>query len=344
VATRILVVARAGEDRPVDVPEAAMNTLTARTRRAMSAYLVAMASAVAVVAAIGVFGRGDGSTVTFVTSRGETVELVTTGVYVHNAERVVAEGIGWDLVTLLLIAPALFVVARSVARGSARARLVAVGLLAYTFYQYFMYAMAWAVGPLLVPFVAIYAGSLIGIAWFVASIPLDELERRVTDRFPYRAMAVFSVAMALVLLGMWLPMIAAVLGGQLQDTLNGQTTLVVQALDLGLVVPVAIATAVLAWRRRPLGTLLAATLVIKGLAMAVAIVAMVLSAWYVEGELEVAGLVIFVVAGGACAALARAMYRAIQEDPRPAESSPTTGSGPAAAGDGETRDLRHAGA
>jgi hypothetical protein len=38
------------------------------------------------------------------------------------------------------------------------------------------------------------------------------------------------------------------------------------------------------------------------------------------------------------------MYRAIQEDPRPAESSPTTGSGPAAAGDGETRDLRHAGA
>jgi hypothetical protein len=48
----------------------------------------------------------------------------------------------------------------------------------YLLYQYLMYAMAWAVGPLLLPFVAIYATSLVGIAWFAASIPLQALPTR----------------------------------------------------------------------------------------------------------------------------------------------------------------------
>jgi hypothetical protein len=293
-----------------------MAPLSDRARRGMTVYLLVMAAAVAIVSGFGVFARGDGSTARHVTPRGETVDIATSGVYVHNAERVVAEGVGWDLVTLLLVVPALVLVARGVTRGSLRARLMAIGLLAYLFYQYLMYAMAWAVGPLLLPFVGLYAASLIGIAWFVSSIPLRELEGHVTERFPRRSMAVFSVTMALILLGMWLPMIATVVDGELDGVLQGQTTLVVQALDLGLVVPVAIATAVLVWRRRPLGTLLAAALVVKGLAMSTAITAMVLSAWYVEGELDTAGLVIFVAAAAACLLLTRSMYRAITEEPR----------------------------
>lgn len=293
-----------------------MAALSDRTRRGMAAYLLGMAVLVAVVSGLGVFARGDGSTARYVTPRGETIDVATTGVYVHNAERVVAEGVGWDAITLLVVVPALALAARGVSRGSLRARLMAIGLLAYLFYQYLMYAMTWAVGPLLLPFVALYASSLIGIAWFVANTPPRELERHVTERFPRRSMAVFSVTMALILLGMWLPMIATVIGGELDGVLQGQTTLVVQALDLGLVVPVAIATAVLVWRHRPWGTLLAVTLVVKGLAMSTAITAMVLSAWYVEGELDTAGLVIFVAAAAACLLLARSMYRAITEQPR----------------------------
>jgi hypothetical protein len=177
-----------------------------------------------------------------------------------------------------------------------------------------MYAVAWAIGPLLLPFVALYAASLAGLVWLAASVPVARLPDHVTPGFPRRSTIAFAVVMAVLLVGMWLPLLAAVLGGELEGNLHGQTTLVVQALDLGLVVPLALTTAALLWRRRPAGYLLATTVVVKGLAMATAITAMVLMAWYVEGELGVAELAIFVAAAAACAVLLVAMSRAVTDE------------------------------
>lgn len=301
-------------------------TVPPSTRRWQAIFVALLGTAVAVVAAIGAFGRGDLLTETVTSVRGETYEVVTGGIYAHNAERIVAEGVGWDLVTLFLVVPALLLLVRAVARGSLRGRLLVTGLLGYLAYQYLMYAVAWAAGPLLLPFVAIYAVSLVGIAWFASTIRLADLPTHITDGFPRRAMAAFCGAIALLLLGMWVPLVSDVLAGQLEGNLHGQTTLVVQALDLGIVVPLAIATAVLVWRRRPLGYLLAAVVVVKGLAMAVAISAMVLLAGRVEGELEVGSLAIFVIVAVACAVLLRAMYGAIHEDaPAPADTAPAHG-------------------
>lgn len=284
-----------------------------RRNRGLATLGLVVTALVGVVAAIGVFGRGDGSTRTFTSVRGEVYEVVTNGVYAHNAERYVAEGIGWDLVTLFLVVPAMLAVLPAVARGSLRARLFAVGVLAYFFYQYFMYAMALAVGPLLLPYVAIYAASLVGIAWTVSTIDLDELASRVSERFPRRALAVFCAVMAALLCGLWIPRVFAVLAGDLEGNLHGQTTMVIDAMDLGLVVPLAMATAVLVWRRRRVGYLLGSIVVVKGFAMAAAITAMVLSAWAVEGQLELGGLVIFVAAAVASMGLIVALYRSIDD-------------------------------
>jgi hypothetical protein len=292
-----------------------MHELPLSRRRWMAGYLVAMAALVGVVAAIGVVGRGDGTTATVVSLRGETYELVTSGIYTWSSQRMVAEGVGWDVVTLLLAVPALLVASRGVLRGSLRWRLVAVGLLAYVWYQYLMYAMAWAIGPLFLPFVVIFAASAAGIAWLVASIDVGTLTRHVSDGFPRRSMVAFCGFIVLLLLGMWLPLIAAVLRGEYDGALNGQTTLVVQGLDLGVVVPIAIATAVLLVRRSAAGLLLATALAVKGLAMAVAIFAMLVSAWLVEGTPELVPMVLFAAVAMACLALIVAMLRAIEETP-----------------------------
>jgi hypothetical protein len=288
---------------------------TVRARRLMGGYLGVMAACVAVVAAVGVFARGDLTTRAVVSPRGEPYEMVTTGVYAWNPERLVAEGIGWDVFTLFVAVPALLVAIRGVVRGSLRWRLVATGLLAYVAYQYLMYAMAWAIGPLFLPFVALFAASAAGIAWFVSSVPVGELPRHLTGSFPRRSMMVLCALMALLLLQMWLPLVAAVQRGQLEGNLHGQMTLVVQALDLGIVVPVAVTTLVLLWRRSPAGVLLAAALVVKGLAMAVAICAMLVAAWVVEGAPDVGGFAIFVTVALACLGLIVALYRSIRETP-----------------------------
>ncbi len=76
--------------------------------------------------------------------------------------------------------------------------------------------------------------------------------------------------------------------------LLGTPTLAVQALDLGLVAPLSLGTAVLMWRRRPAGHLLAALFSVKAVTMAGAILAMLISAWMVERRLEVVPFAIFV--------------------------------------------------
>jgi hypothetical protein len=282
-----------------------------QTRTGMAVLCLVVALLTGAAAAIGVFLRGEGTTESVVSPRGEVYEMVTDGIYRYNAQRLVAEGVGWDLFTLFAAVPALLVALLGVSRDRLRWKLFALGILAYLFYQYLMYAVTWAFGPLFLLFVGIYAGALAAMVWILSTIRVKELPERFSDRFPGLGMGVFSLAIGLVLTGMWLGRIIPATAGQIQGVLVGQTTLVVQALDLGLIVPLAGFTGVMAWRRRPLGYLLASVLVVKGAAMAAAISAMLLVAWSVEGTLEIAPLAFFVLVVAAAVWLGVRMYRSV---------------------------------
>ena len=280
-----------------------------RTYKGIAALCLVIALAVGVTAAIGVFGRGDGTTAQGVSIRGERFEYATTGVYAFNAERVVAEGVGWDALTLFAAVPALLVCGPFIARGSLRARLVAAGVLAYFVYQYLMYAVFWALGPLFPAFIVLYPSSAAAIVWIVTTLDVRSLPARFSDRFPRRSIALFSSVMALQLVAMWVPRIATGLSGDLAGAgLMGTPTLAVQALDLGIIVPLALTTAVLVWWRRPAGYLLAAVFSVKGVTMSGAIVAMLISAWIVEGSPEVPPLVVFSAATMVAGAISFAIF------------------------------------
>lgn len=291
--------------------------MSAKPYRAMAALCLAIALLAGAAAGFGVFGRGDGQMKSAVSIRGERFDYTVSGVYAYNAERVVAEGVGWDAVTLFLAVPALLLTLLSLARGSLRARLLAIGLLGYFFYQYLMYAMYWAFGPLFPLFIVLYASSAAAIVWIVTSIDVDSLPEAFSERFPRKGMAVSSLLVALLLVGMWSQRIAGALSGEVDGVLLGSTTLAVQALDLGMVVPIALLTAVLLLRRRPWGYLLAAGLAVKGVTMAAAICAMLVVAAIVEGSLEVGGFAIFGVIAVAFGILAAKMFQSV----RPSDDS-----------------------
>ncbi len=263
----------------------------------MAALCLAIALLAGAASAAGVFLRGDGETGQTTSLRGESYRYAANGVYKWNAERVVAEGVGWDIFTLFLAVPALAAAAFLVAKGSFRGRLFAVGMLGYFFYQYLEYATYWAYGPLFLLYVAIYGASLGGMAWILSSLGLKDMAYRFSENFPRKGMAglCFGMSFALVFV-MWLPLVLRSMGGDIEGVLLGQTTLVVQAFDLGLIVPLAVFTGVAILRRRPVGYLLSAVFVVKAVAMAGAITAMLLSAWKVEGRLEVPPFLFF---GGA---------------------------------------------
>ena len=51
---------------------------------------------------IGVFFRGSGASRSVISERGEEYEMVVDGIYKFNSERMVAEGIGWDIFSLFI--------------------------------------------------------------------------------------------------------------------------------------------------------------------------------------------------------------------------------------------------
>lgn len=288
----------------------------------MAALGFAIAVGTAAVSAAGVFARGDGSTAEVISVRGERYELALTGIYAFNPQRLVAEGVGWDLFTLVVAVPALLASLPSLARDTFRGRLFALGLCAYLFYQYFMYALTWAVGPLLVPFVLLSlasGGALVLLSTSIVREGVSDpagLRARFTERFPRQGMALLSAAMALALTAMWAQRIGRAVSGDLEGAmLLGQTTLVVQVLDLVIVVPLSIATAVALWRRRLAGYVLASVLAVKAVAMAGAICAMLAGVWMLQGRVELGPLLLFGGATIGFVALGFRMYAATLNEP-----------------------------
>jgi hypothetical protein len=302
------------------------------------AFLTAGVAILAGIAAgLGVFARGDGTYATVTSVRGEVYDLAVGGVYANNALRVVAEGIGWDVFTLVVAVPALLAASAFVARGSFRGRLVAAGMLGYFLYMYLEYAVTWAFGPLFPLFIALYAASLLGIIWVGAGVAADGVRDRFDDGFPRRSWAVLNIGMSVVLGLLWLSRIAQGLTGNVDGLLHGETTMTVQALDLGLVLPISTLIAVMVWRRQPVGLVAAAGFAVMFVAMSAAITSMMISAWLVTGVLELPPILMFGVATAAGIGVSIRIYRSANPT-RPinaVKSAPPSGvpaDAPAAAG------------
>ncbi len=288
-----------------------------RTPTRLLPALVAVVGVLAGIASLaGILLRGDLATVPWTTLRGEQIDVVTGGIYAWNSLPVVSEGVGWDIVTLLLAVPGTLLAAAGLARGSFRATLVALGFLVYFLYQYTEYAMFWAVGSLYPVHLLIVASSLSAIGLLVAGLEPARAAARFDARFPRRAVTGLGIFMVVILCGLWLPTIwKVVVGGEVQGTLNGGVTLVIPALDLGFLVPLGIFTAAAAWRRLPAGYLLATTVVVKAVAMASAIAAMLVVEWLTTGVLAIVPIVLFGLTALGSAAIGYRVYGSIIEVP-----------------------------
>jgi hypothetical protein len=280
-----------------------------------SPWLVALVGLTAILAAVasaaGILLRGDLETRLFTTLRGDAVEYLTDGAYRFNGINMASEGIGWDLVTLLVIVPALALTLPSLLRGTLRSTLLAAGFLVYFLYQYAEYAVGLAYGPLFPVYVGIIALSVSGLALLLSRVDLSTLPERFGPHFPRRAMVAFGLYMAILLGGMWVPLIAGTLTETSVPQLSGGTTLVVQAFDLGFLVPLGLFTAVTVYRRLPVGYLLSAVVIVKGASIALGIVAMLVVEWLTTGEPQLPPIIIFGLTTVAGLAIAVRMYRAI---------------------------------
>ena len=242
---------------------------------------------VLVAAAAGVFSQTPGAHVSFVTVRGEHAIYQGSGLYRYDPASVAREGIIWDVVDLILALP-LFAVAIVLSlRGSLRGRLGLCGMLFYFVYKYLMYAVMVAFNPLFLVYVAIFALSAVAFFLNLGGIEVSRLPAHMSARFPRWLFIGFTLVMSAALIVLWLGrIIPYTLAGRFPDEFAGMSTLVTQAFDLGMVVPLLLATAILLWRHSAWGYFIAGISLTFGFIMSITLPAWIAVPLIQAGQLN----------------------------------------------------------
>jgi hypothetical protein len=247
-----------------------------KTQKVILGLSGAIAVLALVAAGTGVLWQQGGQQYTMTTLRGETVAIWGHGLYRFDAVGTAAQEIAQDVVTLCIGIPLLLVAMGLVAKGTLRGQVLLAGTLGYFLYTYTSMAMLTAYNELFLVYVALFSLSLFAFVLALLAIDVATLPSHFSAQFPRRAIAAFLTFIGVMLALMWLGRIVpGLIAGTPPAGLANMTTLVIQTMDLGIVVPAALLSAVLLLRRAALGYLLAAIVLVKGFSMGAAITAMV---------------------------------------------------------------------
>ena len=245
------------------------------TALAILVLLTALGAAAASLAGLSGFTGEPGPPVESL--RGETFRLDGRGLYRNETVSYAAQARGQDLVTLIAGIPLLLTGLFLARRGSLRGSLLLAGTLGYFLYTYTSYVFLISFNSLFLLYTFLFSASLFAFILAFSSIDAEALEKPLSPRFPPPFLGLFQIILGLLLLLMWLGRIVPALKGDVPPAgLEIYTTLVIQALDLGIVVPAAILSGLLLLRKKPMGLLLSGVLLMKFFTMGLALDAMMI--------------------------------------------------------------------
>ncbi len=234
--------------------------------------------------------------------------LFWNGLYKNDTVSGAAQERGNDLVTLALCVPLLLISAYFAASGSLRGRLVWTGTLFFFLYTYASMSFLSAYNQLFLLYVAIFSLSLYTFAYSVLTLDVNTVKESFAAA-PVKITAGFMFLIGAMLCLLWLGLIIPpLMSGQRPAALETYTTLVIQALDLGVVMPLAVITGYLLLKRDAWGYTLASLVLIKGITLGTGILSMVLFMAMSGVEIVIPEVVMFIVLTAGCLALAIVFY------------------------------------
>jgi hypothetical protein len=221
----------------------------------LSALIVILALFAAEVGLIWQEGTG---TFAYPTINKEIIELYGKGLY-KNDSLLMASGFrGQDAVTAFIGCPLLIISVLLYRRGTLRGALLLAGILTYFLYVYASMALGATYNNFFLIYVALFSASLFALALTLRSVRNDSVEAAFKGGAPRRSLAVYMLASGLVTLVVWLaPLVSALVQGEVPAILDHYTTPVTFALDLAIILPLALTAAALLRRSDTRGYLVA---------------------------------------------------------------------------------------
>lgn len=240
---------------------------------------------------MGLFYQHPGEPYEFTSHRGETVTINGRGLYAYDTLSMAAQQQGNDMVTLGVGLPLLAISTWLSFRGSLRGRLLLTGTLGFFLYTYISMSMLTSYNALFLVYVTLFTLSLYAFILSMLSFDIRSLPEKFNERLPRRWISALLFFIGGFLLLAWLGRIIPPLLNGSTPALENTTTLVIQAMDLALVAPLAILAAILLLQKNPWGYLLSSLVLMKGITMGLAVSTMAIN-MAVRGVPEQLGIMI----------------------------------------------------
>lgn len=217
--------------------------------------LIALVAALATSTAI-LSHQGPGP-YTYQSIRGETVPIYGYGLYQHMSAEVAIQGLAQDYVTLCIGVPVLLISLFWARRGSRKALFVLSGTLGYFFLTYLFYTAMAMYNALFLAYVFLLGASFMAFILLLFSYDLPHGKNWFASEKQVRTAAIFLIMNASLVALLWLKTVLSPLfdGTIIPPEVQHYTTLIVQGFDLGLFLPMAFVTGILALRKNEYGYL-----------------------------------------------------------------------------------------
>jgi hypothetical protein len=215
-------------------------------------------------AGIGLIYQDGGSSFSFTTLHGQSVQIYGQGLYRYDIPLTAVGYRAADAVTLVLALPLLIISLLLYRRGQLRGGLLLTGVLAYFLYTYGSMAFGAAYNPLFLVYVVLFSASLFALVLSLMSFDVPELPAHFSTGLPRRGIGLFLIVSGVILVLVWLALsiIPALLTGTVPLEVASYTTFITGVVDIGIVSPVLIVSGTLLLRNVPSGYLLASTMLV----------------------------------------------------------------------------------
>lgn len=228
------------------------------------------------------------------TAYGEKVELYQKGLYARDSVSAATQAKAQDVVTLVLAIPVLLVSVILTRKNSKKGLLLLTGTIGYFLYTYTSYSFMSYYNKFYLIFLALMIASFYAFILCISALRESVDWKEVSSHYPRKFIGIFFMIAGFVIAMMWLGRIVpTIFSGAAPFGLEHYSTLVIQSLDIGFIVPACGVTAYLIYKNNSWGYLLSTIFIVKLVTMAAAVSTMAITMYVTGVEINVAELFVF---------------------------------------------------
>jgi hypothetical protein len=235
-----------------------------KQEKTITILVICIAIVAAIASSMGVFTNDGVGAYPYQTIRGETIQIYGKGIYKHMSANVAPQGIAQDYVTLFIGVPLLLIALMWAKKGSLKGRFLLAGVLGYFFVTYLFYLAMGMYNYLFLAYSFLMGTTFFAFALTLLSFDLEATPSVFSEKTPTKFTGGFLIFGAFSIASLWLSVVIPPLldGSIIPKDVEHYTTLIVQGMDLGLLLPLSLVSGWLLIKKTPFGYLMGTTYLI----------------------------------------------------------------------------------